>query len=110
MKSRILLFLLLLVLPGCNWRKAENRPLDREAFASLYADLVRTLWKAKRVTADSVALAKIADSVIVASGVTRGRYEMTLAWYNSDPLRWKGLFDEVGKILEERAREEASKH
>lgn len=106
---RILLVISISTLAACNWRNQDNRPLDRQSFVSLHADLTATLWKAKRVTADSTALARVADSVIAAHGVTRQRYELTYSWYNADPERWKGFFDEVGKVLEERARQEATR-
>lgn len=107
MSPRILFFVLLCALPACNCRNQEDRPLDRQAFALLYTDLSATLWKAKRVTSDSLTLAHVADSVLVANGVTHRRYDATLAWYKADPERWKGFFDDVGKLLDDRARQEA---
>jgi hypothetical protein len=107
MAARILIIGVLCLLPGCNWLNPEDKPLSRQEFASLYADLTASLWNAKRSTADSLALARVADSVLAARNVTHRRYDATLAWFKADPERWKGFFDEVGKLLDDRAREEA---
>lgn len=108
MTARTLILLSLFILPACNWRNSEDRALERPAFVSLYADLTATLWKTRRATADSVVLGRVADSVLAANGVSRRRYEATWRWYNADPERWKSFFDEVGKVLDERAKQEAS--
>jgi hypothetical protein len=107
MAARILFTFILCLLPACNWRNPEDRPLERQQFASLYAELTASLWNAKRSTADTLALAHVADSVLAAHSVSHRRYDATLAWFNADPERWKGFFDEVGGLLDNRAKEEA---
>ena len=103
---RIVGIFFLLVLIGCGRGPSGPKPLDRQQFVALYADLEATLWSATRTTADTVALAHVADSVLAAHAINRDQYLETLRWYNEDATRWKGFFDEVGKILEDRSKAE----
>jgi len=95
-----------LLLAACTPARHEPAPLERQSFVSVYADLEATLWRAMRTTSDTLALGRVADSVLADHHVSRPQYLATVEWYNEDLNRWRGFYDEAGKILEERSRSE----
>ena len=100
---RTILFLVFIA--GCT-RHDVPVPLDRQTFVQVYADMEATLWSLKRMTGDTTVIAHAADSVLAAHQVTPERYRATVKWYAEDWTRWKGFYDDVGKLLEDRARKE----
>jgi len=103
---RTLCLVLPLLVAGCIRPGQEPAPLERQTFVAVYADLEATLWKTTRGTSDTIALGRAADSIFAEHHVTRAQYLATLQWYDEDLGRWKGFYDEAGKILEERSRTE----
>ncbi len=103
------LLILSLAVSGCLPGKSRGDLLDRRGFAETYSDITASVWAAKRTTSDTVALARVADSVLSARGITPEQYRRTVEWYNADAERWRGFYDEVTKILEDRSRREAER-
>jgi len=102
---RALILSLAVLLMSCTAHRSPVKPLDRKTFAAVYADMEATLWALKRTTGDTLVLSRAADSVLAAHGVTRDSYRATVDLYNRDLMSWKGFYDEVGKQLEDRAKQ-----
>jgi hypothetical protein len=94
-----LLLLAAALLASCGPSRHDNSEITRKKFASVYADLLLSNIKMKKMGVDTTGAIRDADSVLARHGVTREEYETMVRGYDQDPAKWKAFLEEVSLAL-----------
>lgn len=98
------------LLAGCK-PKTTHTLQQPENFAHVYAKILLAI----EVEGDSLrsnsepiaARATVADSVLYALGFTRQEFEAATAYFSQNPQKWREVYTNVVKILEENLKQES---
>ncbi len=87
---------------SCNSAKPPQGALTEERFVTAYCDLLEASLRSRNTGADSSTAAQNANTALEKAGTTRTAFDLTRAWYNEDPSRWKAFMEKVTVELEQR--------
>lgn len=94
LKKISLALLLALLIPACS----EKPPVPEEKFADFYIGLQMI---DTQFGSDSALQAQKIDSLRKVSGIDKGLFDSTMAWYGRRPERWNEFFADVKRKLAE---------
>ncbi len=89
----------------CDENKGEGT-ITPEQFVSLYVDLSIV---AEQNLSDTLKLAAVQDSIFKAHNITREQFNRFREEMDKEPQKWKGLWEEIVKKLQERDRKARQK-
>ena len=100
------LLLCIILFAAAGAKEANEKPLSPEDFIELYVDLSIV---AEQFLDDSVSLAHAQDSIFIAHGTTRVKFDEFRTKMDIEPEKWAEIWESIVKRLEERDREAQKK-
>lgn len=94
--------LITFLLVSCNSATPPKEALPEQQFLAVYCDLLEASLRSRNSQADSSTAAQNAAATLEKAGVTREAFDLTRAWYDQHPDRWKTFMEKVSAELEQR--------
>jgi hypothetical protein len=100
-RSELLVLLaFVLGMGSCRQDGDHSKPLDRDRFVRVYAELLESAQKVGTSPPDSVRTPEMTQ-ILKRNEITEEQFRSSVDSYRLNVAQWKGFYDEVLKVLEE---------